>query len=168
VPDSVGVATLACTATSASAASFLPRCEAVAGTLQLVGAEAQSLKPNGKYAKQLDAVVADLNRARTKGRAQLKAKRPAVQARAAGALASGFAAAARRMGKIKAPPAASRAHALVVAGSRRAARAYTRMRSAARKGKTARYRAAVRDARAAEAAVQRGFASLKPLGYSVR
>jgi hypothetical protein len=168
VPNSAGVATLACTATVASAPAFLPRCEKVVGTLALHGVTAQSLAPSAKYARQLGAVSGGLNRDRNKGRARLRAKRPADQARAAGMLASGFAAAARRMGKIHAPAAAARAHALVVSGSRRASRAYTRMRSAVRGGRRGRYRAAVRDAKAAEATVQRGFASLRPLGYSVR
>ena len=86
----------------------------------------------------------------------------------AGEAVAAFGAAVRQTAKVKPPPAAARAHAAILAGMRNAARAYGQIVAAIAADDSHAFRRAAASAKQAEIAVQRGFDSLRPLGYFIQ
>jgi hypothetical protein len=169
VPTSAGVATIACFAPARSAREVLTRCEGAATTLRLTGADAYPLTPDRTYAATLDRIVQRLNPGRLARRGRIRAaQRPAHRARVAHQIGALFSAGARSVTRLRPPKAAAAANAAIAAAFTRAAKAYDRSASAIRAQDNRRNEAANRAVRDAEAAVQRGFDSLRPLGYDVR
>ena len=75
-PTTAGVATVACTATAASAQSFLPACEDVAGGLKLTEGEAFALGADKDYLAKVDKAFERLNSDRARQVPRCGGQRP--------------------------------------------------------------------------------------------
>ena len=169
VPNTEGVATIACTAGGAGAAAVLAECESIAASLELRDAEALPLGPSEEYADALNAAIGRLNSARGAGRTALRrANTPGRQAQAAAGLERAYRTAARALrGAPGRRPFAAEANAGIVRALGLTADAYARLASAARRSNGGAYGSARRAVRAGESGVQRAIEDLKALGYRV-
>jgi hypothetical protein len=167
VPDSAGVATVACFATPASAATFLPRCEREASTLRLTGARTYPAAPSGGYARRLSAILGRLATGQRAGHSDLQsAGSPDAQGLAAVRLARVYAHTRTQLEALRAPGAAERLQSALRAALARTQTAYARMAEAVVASDSAKYDAAVHDAEGGESAIRHALAALRPLGYS--
>jgi hypothetical protein len=169
VPTTTGVVTVACLASGDGARESLARCEAVATTLQLRGAEALPLGANRRYAASVNTALTALDAQRTAARRALRrARTPAAQARVAAGLVTAFAAAATALEQASPGPIEQGAHRLLVASLRRAANAYGSLAAAARDGgRRLAYDRAAASVGRAEEAIQASLEALSRLGYRV-
>jgi hypothetical protein len=157
-PTRQGVATVACTATAADRATFLPACEEVAGSLKLISGEAFPLGADKDYMASLKRTINRLNASRKRDVAKLrKAKKRAGQAAAATALAGHYRRAARRLGRLSVSPAVLDASAAVRSALTRTEAAYGRLAAAARRGRGSAYNEARKDVAAGDRAVGRAL-----------
>ncbi len=146
-PTTAGVATVACSATAASAETFLPECEDVAGGLKLVQGEAFALGADKDYLAKLDSAMERLNSDRESGSKALRdAKNRSGQAKAAASLAQSYGRARSSLRGDPVSPAVQGAAASVQAALAKTQAAYTRLAAAARSGNEGAY-AAARDGR---------------------
>jgi hypothetical protein len=163
VPTPDRVATIACVNRRATAA-----CENVAASLSLADDDALSLHGREAYADAVNPALSRLSSDRSKGRralAQAKSKRG--QAAAAGDVGAAYATAAKALGKAPPGPAEQPTTDLLVRKARELDRDYDELGSAARKNRTAAYRAATKKIKADENAFARGLRDLRDLGYQL-
>jgi hypothetical protein len=154
-PTTAGVATVACSATAASADTFLPECEDVAGGLKLVQGDAFALGADKDYLAKLDSAMKRLNADRERGSSALrKAKTPDGQGKAAASLSQAYGRARRALRGDPVSPAVRDAAASVQSALARTQAAYGRLAVAARGGNEGAYAAARGDVRKGEAALQ--------------
>lgn len=158
-PTTKGVATVACTATAADRATFLPACEDVAGSLKLTSGEAFALGADKDYAATLKRTINRLNGARKRHVATLrKAKTPTGQAAAATVLALDYRRAERSLSGLSVSPVvSSAASAAVRRALARTGAAYRRLASAARRERSGAYNDARSDVAAGDAALKRAL-----------
>jgi hypothetical protein len=154
-PTTAGVATVACSATAASAETFLPECEDVAGGLKLVQGEALALGADKDYLAKLDSAMERLNSDRESGSKALRnAKSRSGQAKAAAPLTKAYGRARRSLRGDPVSPAVRDAAASVQAALAKTQAAYGRLGAAARGGNERAYAAARDDVRKGEAALK--------------
>jgi hypothetical protein len=161
VPTDAGVATVACSAAPAQAATFLPECERAASTLTLSGAQAFDLGVPKSYAAALSGEISKLQSARGAALAKLKAgKTPGGQATAARQAAAAYATAGKSLAGQKVPPQLDQANSAIVAALRSGAAGYTAMAAGAAKGDTGAYKSGAATVTKADAALQKALQAL--------
>ena len=161
-PTTAGVATVACSATAASAETFLPECEEVAAGLKLIQGEPFALGADEDYLAKLDSAMERLNSDRESGSKALRdAKNRSGQAKAAASLAQAYGRARSSLRGDPVSPAVQGAAASVQTALTRTQAAYARLAVAARRGNEGGY-AAARDG------VRKGEAALKDALRQVR
>ena len=161
-PTTAGVATVACSATAASAETFLPECEEVAAGLKLIQGEPFALGADEDYLAKLDSTMERLNSDRERGSKALRdAKSRSSQAKAAASLTQAYGRARRSLRGDPVSPAVRGAAVSVQAALVRTQAAYARLAVAARRGNEGGY-AAARDG------VRKGEAALKDALRQVR
>jgi hypothetical protein len=167
VPTTVGVATVACLAPAPDAPS-LARCESVATTLVLRGAEALPLGPNQRYAAAVNTALTSLESQRSEGGRELRESRtPVAQARAADQLATAYRAASAGLGRAAPGPIEEPYHRSIVATLERAAEGYAALAEAARAHRRLDYDRAAAQVERAEDALDRSVRALERIGYKV-
>lgn len=140
VPTTKGVATIGCFAEPASASAFMPRCEAVASSLELRGADAVPLGPSKEYAAALSRVLAPLGTAVPAGARRARAETGrAARAAAIGAIARAYENARGSLAKVAAPPPVADVHRQLLTALGRAASTYAAAARAASLGQRRRY-----------------------------
>ncbi len=165
VPTTVGVVTVACSAATAGAKGFLPACEDVAGTLNLVNGEAFPLGADEDYLTALDKAMDRLNSDRKSDVAKLrKAKTQGGQASAATALSKDYARAAESLRGLEVSPAVQDAADSVNEALTDTSKAYSRLAKAARGDNAGAYNAASKDVKQGEAALKRALAQVQAAG----
>jgi hypothetical protein len=166
VPDSRGVATIACYAPTEAR---LAGCGGAAATLELRHTRAYRLGPNEAYARALRDVIGRLNSVRGAARDDLRSALSAgQQAAQAGRLEHAYRAASHDLARAPVSPEAQDANTAIVRGLRHAVGIYSRLAAAARAGDPGAWHSATRAAVAQDGVIQRKFEGLKPLGYRVR
>jgi hypothetical protein len=161
VPTDAGVATVACSASAAQAATFLPQCERAASTLTLSGAQAFDLGVPKAYAGAVSSAISKLQAARTGALGKLRAaKTPAAQATAARQAAAAYAAAARSLAGQKVPPQLAQANGAIVAALRGGASGYAAMAAGAAQGNTGAYKTGAAAVKKADGALQKALQAL--------
>jgi hypothetical protein len=161
VPTDAGVATIACSAAAAQAASYLPECERAASTLTLSGAQAFDLGVPKAYADSLNGTISKLQSARKAGLARLKAaKTPAAQASAARQIAAAYAAAARTLAGLKGPPQLGATNTAIITSLRRAQGGYASMATSVARGDRGGYLAGAATVKTADAALAKALKEL--------
>jgi hypothetical protein len=164
VPTDAGVATVACSAAPAQAATYLPQCESAASTLTLSGAKAIGLGVPPSYGKAVNRTIQRLQAERAAALKKLKAaKTPKAQAAAARQAAAAYAAAAKTLAAQKGGPQVDATNAAIIAALRQGAAGYTQMASGAAGNNAGRYRSGAANVKKADAALQK---ALKSLGQS--
>jgi protein kinase-like protein len=167
VPTTAGVATIACLAPRADSSMFA-RCESVATTLVLRGAEALPLGPNQRYAAAVNTALTSLETQRAEGRRALReARTPAAQARAADQLAAAYRAAAAGLGRASPGPIEEPYHRSIVKSVERAAEGYAALAEAARAHRRLDYDRAAAQVERAEDALDRSVRALERIGYKI-
>jgi hypothetical protein len=168
VPTTAGVATLACLAPAADAASFGATCDSIANTLELSDGDPFPVGPSKDYAGAVDKTLAGLGKADKAGQAKLKsAKTPQAQAAAAGALAKAFHAAGKSLAALDLSPADRGVNGLLVKALRQTGGGYDKAASAAAKKNKSAFNQAGDDVANGRKAVARALAGLKAAGYDV-
>jgi hypothetical protein len=168
VPTTTGVATIVCLAAGDKATETLARCEAVATTLTLRGAEALPLGTSERYATAVNTALTALDEQRGDGRRALRAARtPLAQARAAEGVAGAFGAAAAALERARPGPVERNVHEALVASLRRTADAYEELARAARARRRGAYDEAAGAVGRAEEAIDASLNALGRLGYRV-
>ena len=164
VPTTEGVATITC---SASAASALDECEAMATTLELSGAKPFPLGPDDAYAESLAGVFEELDSESAAGETALReAETQDGQGAAATRLARAYAKAAAALADVEVSPRDAQANAAMVAALRTTGRAYKRMGAAARAGDGQAYTAYSGAVERGGKRLERAQGQLEALGYS--
>jgi hypothetical protein len=165
VPTTAGVATIACLAPRPEAPA-LERCESVATTLALRGADPLPLGPNRRYAAAVNTALTSLETQRSEGRRALsEAGTPAAQARAADQLAAAYRAAAAGLGRAAPGPIEEPYHRSIAAAVDRAAGGYAALAEAARAHRRLDYDRAAAQVARAEDALDRAVRALERIGY---
>jgi predicted Ser/Thr protein kinase len=161
IPTDKGVATVACTADQAQAATFLPDCERAASTIKLDGAKPFDLGPGGDYLKLVNSTLEKLQADRDRGLALLKgAKTPGQQARAAGNVSAAYRGAARALGKAPASPQVAAANDSIVAALNDAGDAWDQVARGAARANRRGYLAGERAVKKAEKELQTALQQL--------
>ena len=167
VPTSRGVATIVCLGPLVGPGA-LARCESVATTLRLRGAQPQALGPTERYGAAVRRALVRLDRARSTGRDALaSARRPAGQAEAARRLAASYRGTAAALAKVRPGLAERPAHRAMLLSLQRAAAAYDGLAFAARRNNSGVWARASLAVERAEASFRDAFRSLAPLGYRI-
>ncbi len=167
VPTSRGVATIVCLGPLVGP-SALARCESVATTLRLRGAQPQALGPTERYGAAVRRALVRLDRARSTGRDALaSARRPAGQAEAARRLAATYRGTAAALAEVPPGLAERPAHRAMLLSLQRAAAAFDGLAFAARRNNSGTWARASLAVERAEAAFRDAFRSLAPLGYRI-
>ncbi len=167
VPTTAGVATIACLAPVPDSETLV-RCESVATTLALRGAEALPLGPNQRYAAAVNTALTSLEAQRSEGRRALsEARTPAAQARAADQLAIAYRAAAAGLGRAGPGPIEEPYHRSILATLARAAEGYGALAEAAGAHRRLAYDRAAAQVERAEDGLDRSVRALKRVGYKV-
>src|SRR4051794_15574177 len=161
VPTDSGVATIACSAAAAQAASFLPECERAASTLTLSGTEAVDLGIPGSYVKALNSAMQKLNAERS---AALKkahsASTNSAQASALRQAAAAYSTAAKTLASQKTGPQVEGANTAIIAALRAGAAGYTAMAAGAAGNDAGRYKSGQNAVKKADAALQKALKAL--------
>jgi hypothetical protein len=161
VPTDSGVATVACSAAAAEAASFLPDCERAASTLTLSGAEAVDLGIPPSYAKALNGAIAKLDSQRSAALKKAKsAKSNSAQASALRQAAAAYSTAAKTLASQKGGPQVDAANTAIISALRAGAAGYTAMASGAASDNSGRYSAGSKAVKKADAALAKGLKAL--------
>jgi serine/threonine-protein kinase len=161
VPTDSGVATIACSASAAEAASFLPECERAASTLTLSGTEAVDLGVPATYTKALDSAMQRLQAER--GAALKKAKSAGSTSAQASALrqaAAAYSAAAKNLAAQKGGPQVDGANTAIIAALRQGATGYTVMAAGVTANVPGRYKSGASTVKKADAALQKALKAL--------
>jgi hypothetical protein len=173
VPSSRGAVTIACTTRAAApeddtGASGAARCEDLATTLELRGAQARSLGPSARYGQAVDAAIASLVQARAPARIALgEAETPAQQRAAARRIADIYRSARGRIQRVAPALVEQPVHRALVAALDSAVGAYGALSRAARDGDPAAFELAKSNVRGAENSFRRALGALGKLGYRV-
>src|SRR4051794_16670611 len=161
VPTDSGVATVACSAAAAQAASFLPECERAASTLTLSGTEAVDLGIPGSYVKALNSAMQKLNAERS---AALKkahsASTNSAQASALRQASAAYSTAAKTLASQKTGPQVEGANTAIIAALRAGAAGYTAMAAGAAGNDAGRYKSGQNAVKKADAALQKALKAL--------
>jgi hypothetical protein len=161
VPTDSGVATIACSAAAAQAASFLPECERAASTLTLSGTEAVDLGIPPSYSKALNSAIqkqqADRAAALKKAGA---AKTNSAQASALRQAAAAYSTAAKTLASQKGGPQVDGANTAIIAALRAGAAGYTAMAAGAAGNDPGRYTSGEKAVKKADAALQKALKAL--------
>jgi hypothetical protein len=161
VPTDAGVATVACSASAAEAASFLPECERAASTLTLSGATAFDLGVPEAYAGDVNDAITNLQNDRKPALGKLKsAKTPSAQAAAARQAAAAYGTAAKKVAGMKVPPQLEQTNTAIVAALRRGQSAYGAMAAGAANGNRGAYITGTKAVKKADAALQKALQGL--------
>jgi hypothetical protein len=161
VPTDAGVAAVACSASAAQAADFLPQCERAASTLTLSGATAFDLGVPEAYAGDMNDAITNLQNDRKPALGKLKAaKTPAAQAAAARQAAAAYGTAAKKVAGQKIPPQLEQTNTAIVTALRRGQSGYSAMAAAAARGDRGGYVTGTRAVKKADAALQKALAGL--------
>jgi hypothetical protein len=164
VPTDGGVATIACSAAAAQAATFLPECERAASTLTLSGVQAFDLGVPKSYADALNGAVTKLQAARKAALAKLQsAKTPTAQAAAARQAAAAYGTAAKALAGQKVPPQLDAANVAIVSAMRQAQSGYSAMAAGAAGGNTGAYKTGTAAVKKADAALAKALQGLGQL-----
>lgn len=168
-PADDGIATVACLARDArAAASFMPRCEQVAGSLRLAGGADAPARPSGAEEAGVRRALRRANAARSRYRTRLERTRTAAaQADAARALARAHAREARALTSLRLRGLAQPGGRAAVRALEGAARAYRAAARAAVAGDRRGYASAGRSAATADAALRRALRMLRVVGFEV-
>jgi hypothetical protein len=172
VPTNRGAATIACAARHVAPEQREPsgaaRCEDVATTLTLLGAQPRELGPSARYGAALDAAIASLVRARAPARIALAdAETPAAQRAAARRLADVYRRARARLRHIAPDLVEAPVHRALVSALDSAVGAYGAVSRAARDGDPAAFERAKSNVRGAEDSFRRALGALGKLGYRI-
>jgi hypothetical protein len=163
VPTDRGAATIACLGREA-----LDPCEGIAATVSLRKGTALALGPSTSYGSALRVALAELNRARARGRAQLaSATTQRAQSRNAQSLSAIFGDAARAVGRAHPGPAERPSHRALRGALMSIGEGYGALAAAARRDDRAAFERAAGRVRNAEDALDRALTSLERLGYAV-
>ena len=167
VPTSGGVAMVSCSvsAADASAARQLARCERVAATLRIRGAQPVELIFSAQYGEILTDVLTRLNAVRARERENLR--RRGRQPEAARSLALAYAEAGRTLAATDPPPDAE-LHASIRRAFRRTRQAYAGLAAAAQRNDRVAYRRARQAVNDGELEIQASLQALNTLGYTAR
>jgi hypothetical protein len=145
---------------------YLHQCEEIVAQLTLVGQAAAVLSPNTAYAAALGGVLARLDSARAKLRAELHERtQPAGIASLATALAARFADASSALQALDPPLVAGEAQTALAAAMAETRDSYAALSSAAREEAPSEYRAAERRVASGESAINDALGSFALLGY---
>jgi hypothetical protein len=163
-----GPAVIACAAPAGDEAeAALARCESVASTLTLQGAEARPLGADPHYAAALSRALTPLERSRVQERRRLaRAGSSKARAAAAAKIAGLYSAAAAKLAAAAPGPDEQPANARLVSSFGRAQQGYIALAAAIGAADRTGYRQAAAQIAAAEAAADRALESLRPLGYT--
>jgi hypothetical protein len=157
-PTTLGVARISCAATAATAKTFLPDCESVAGGIALTNGDTFPLGADQDYLDKLSSTIDDLNAAVKRDSATLrKAKKRAGQASAANALAADYGKAAKSLAGLEVSPAVADAADAVRRALVQTQKAYKSLASAAKNGKSKAYSAASKQVSAGQKALQKAL-----------
>jgi hypothetical protein len=168
VPNSGGVATVACLAPAAAAAGFGDDCESIANTLRLSSVTAYSVGPSEEYGKTVGRTLADLdNRVKSGIGAFRKAPGPKSQADAARSLSTAYGQAAETIAKLETSPADRGLNRTLAAALGQTSRAYRGIGSAAAAGDRQGDRRARASLRRGEQALASAVNQLKAAGYKL-
>jgi hypothetical protein len=164
-PTSGGVALISCGAmvTGTAAARFLTRCEDLAATLELQGAQPVELLFSAEYGRVLTTVLDRLNAARDRVRPELEDR--ATQPAAARSLSLAYAEAGEVLARTEPPPAAE-VHNSIRRAFRRTRQAYAELSRAGRQPDQGAYRRARRDVAEGERDIEASLRDLDALGYT--
>jgi hypothetical protein len=161
VPTDSGVATVACSAAAAQAASFLPECERAASTLTLSGTQAIDLGIPPYYVKALNGAMSKLESQRSAALGKAKsAKTNSAQAAALRQAAAAYSTAAKTMASQKGGPQVDGANTAIVASLRAGAAGYTAMAAGAAGNDPGRYKSGQNAVKKADAALQKALKAL--------
>jgi hypothetical protein len=162
IPSTAGVATVACSAGGAQAASFFEECERVASTVTLAGdAKPFDLGVPEDYANGLNGAIEKLQADRKAAVAKLKgAKTPDAQASAARQAAAAYAAAVKTHPK-DVPPQVADADAAILAALRAGQKGWTTVASGAADEDAGQYRSGERQVKKADAALAKALKQLQ-------
>jgi len=166
-PADRGIATVACLAEGApAAASFMPRCERVAGSLHLAEGQFVPAGPSGRQATDLVRAFRRLNTTRSRYRSRLDQSRaPARQARAARTLVRVHVREARALRSLALTGLAEPGGRAAIRALEDAAGAYRAAARAAIRDDRGSYAAARTSAMAADAELRRALRMLRLVGY---
>ena len=173
VPTSRGAATIACVTLPVApeddaGASGASRCEDVATTLTLRGAQPRSLGPDERYGAAVDTVVAQLVRARAPARIALDEAETSVgQQRQARRLAAVYRTARSSLVRVQPGLIEAPVHRALVAALDSAVGAYGALSRAARDGDAAAFELAKANVRGAEDSFRRALGALGKIGYRI-
>jgi hypothetical protein len=161
VPTDSGVAAVACSATAAQAASFLPECERAASTLTLSGTKGVDLGVPAGYSKALSGAIGRLQSERAAALKKLKsAKSPAQQASAARQAAAAYAAAAKTLAAQSGGPQVDAANTAILAALRLGAAGYGLMAAGAAANDSGKYKSGASQVKKADTALQSALKAL--------
>jgi hypothetical protein len=150
VATSAGIATIACIAPGATAASLAAACRSAAESLTIRGARSFPPGPQRGYATALSRAVRRLN---------------AVQGRRPSAAERSFARAARDLRAVEVGPVVQHSHRRLLAGLRAGRTAHGAAAAAARRSRQAGYARARARVRAASGSIARALSELRAAGY---
>jgi hypothetical protein len=161
VPTDSGVATVACSASAAEAATFLPECERAASTLTLSGTEAVDLGIPPEYVKTLNSTIDKLESERAAALKKVKsASSPAAQASALRQASAAYSSAAKTLAAQKGGPQVDGANTAIIAALRRGAVGYTLMAAGAAGNNPDRYKSGEANVKKADAALAKALKAL--------
>jgi hypothetical protein len=161
VPTDAGVATVACSAASAQAQSFLPECERAASTLTLSGTRATSLGIPASYVTAVNGAVKTMQSKRSAALKKLKsAGSPGGQASAARQAAAAYAGAAKSIAGQKVPPSVSALNTAILAALRQGAAGYTQVAAGAAGNSAAKYKGGQSEVKKGDSALQKALKAL--------
>jgi hypothetical protein len=166
LPTSVGTITGVCSAPTFTT-SLTSACERALATIKLTTGTTLSIGVDPGYALQLNRILGRLNDVRRSAGPGLRSGKVATRVRAASALATADAQAARATGHISVGPVSSANQALVTALDQNAT-AYTALAHAAAKRNVAAYGRAQASLASAGAGLDAAYTQLRQLGYTIR
>jgi Protein kinase domain len=169
VPNSAGVATLACWFGAKPPPGAAAQCDEIAASLQFNGATAVPLGVNSAYAKLLSSTFDALGSAVAGPDSQLRAaSKPAAQATAYDGLAAAYRSAAAKLKRPPGAPLTTAPNAAVMAALSRLAGGYSALATAARSSDAAAYTKARATVTSGSSALSAALATLTAAGYRVR
>jgi hypothetical protein len=162
--EPVQLGSVACSASAAQSATFLPECERAASTLTLSGTKATDLGIPASYVKAVNGAVQGMQAKRTAALKKLKAAgTPGAQAAAARQAAAAYAGAAKALAGQQVPPQVAAINSALLAALRQGAAGYTQVAAGSASNNSGRYKGGVNQVKAADKALQQ---ALKALGQS--
>ena len=144
-------------------------CDRAAGTLDVRRGKPFSLTPDAEYGAAIDGVMGSLQVTRRVLRQRLgKARTRYQQQEATGRMRATYLQSARKLARMRPPPAAARAHADLEDALTDAGGAYGRLQKAALAFDTSQWNVITEWVQDREADVQGALDALKPLGYTIQ